>query len=469
MIEEDIQQEINKAINMIGQNKLSEAEIVCHEILSQEKNADAYHILSSIKIYKREFKDSIELVKKSISIDNTNAGYHTTLGCAYSASENYKDAISAFNDAIELNEKIAPVHFYQGEAFRKLKKYDDAIACFYKAINISQDYVAAYMLLGIVYQEKKQFDLAVETLKKCVDIMPEYPDARINLAMCYLLSGNYTEGWKEYEWRKKIYSQNYSGSKKEWSGQNLDDKKLLIIDEGSYSDLLQFIRLARELKKDGCKVIIQSDSFMRELLKKQTWIDSVVNLDDLPEHDYYLHVGSLPYSLDYNPNNTDSDFPYIQVNGDVNKKAITNKTNIGLIYKTDEKLKSYQEDSIPKEFFNDLFSNKHNVICLDTNIHEESLPSFFNSKIEYTNANELAVAIESLDVVITVNHYIAHLAGALNKKTYLLLPFVPNWRWEISHISTTPWYKSVRIFRQDIPDEWESVISKVKDELSNYE
>ena len=66
------------------------------------------------------------------------------------------------------------------------------------------------MLLGIVYQEKKQFDLAVETLKKCVDIMPEYPDAKINLAMCYLLSGNYTEGWKEYEWRKKIYSQNYS-------------------------------------------------------------------------------------------------------------------------------------------------------------------------------------------------------------------------------------------------------------------
>ena len=73
MIEEDIQQEINKAINMIGQNKLSEAEIVCHEILSQEKNADAYHILSSIKIYKREFKDSIELVKSQISIDNTNA------------------------------------------------------------------------------------------------------------------------------------------------------------------------------------------------------------------------------------------------------------------------------------------------------------------------------------------------------------------------------------------------------------
>lgn len=468
MTEEKIKQEINRAINMLSQNKLSEAEVICHQILTQESNADAYHILSSIKIYKREFEDSINLAKKSISLDDSNAGYFTTLGCAYSASNNYSDAIDAFNNAIKIDNKIAPVHFYQGEAYRKLKKYNDAISCFYSAINISEDYVAAHMLLGIVYQEKKQFELAIKSLEKCVEIMPDYPDAHLNLAMCYLLTGNYPSGWQEYEWRKKITSDIVNLNGDEWSGQNLDDKKLLILYEGSYPDLLQFITLARELKKDGCKLIIQSDKFFAPLLERQDWIDGVVIASNDCEYDYFIHVGSLPYLLNYDPNKNPYDTPYLIIDKKDYKFFSDEKNNIGLICQSDEKSKSHGDDSISLDYFKDTFNDKHNIILFDK-LENNKLPEFINHNYLYSDAADLAQIINSLDIVVTVNHFIAHLSGALNKTTYLLLPYVPNWRWEISHRNTTPWYKSVKIFRQDFPDDWKSVIIKLKEELDSNE
>ena len=123
---ENIKQELNKAINFLGQNKFTEAENTCLKIIESGDNADAYHILSSIKIYQQEFEESIKYVIKSIDIDNSNPGYHVTLGCAYSSMKDYKNSISAFENAIKLNDNVAQVHFYLGESLRKLKKYNES-------------------------------------------------------------------------------------------------------------------------------------------------------------------------------------------------------------------------------------------------------------------------------------------------------------------------------------------------------
>ena len=236
--DEIVQQEINKAINYLGQNKFSEAEQVCNKIITESDNADAFHVLASIKIYKQEFAQSVELVKKSLKINSSNPGYHVTLGCAYSAAKEYRESIKPFKDAIKLNDKIAQVHFYLGESYRKLKKYNDAISSFYKTLELSPDHIASYMLLGIVYQEKKQFDLAIKSFKTCIDIMPEYAEAHINLGLCYLLVGDYENGWGEYEWRRKLFKQNTDQLSKEWTGQNLEGKTLLILDESSNDNLI---------------------------------------------------------------------------------------------------------------------------------------------------------------------------------------------------------------------------------------
>ena len=131
-----IEQELNKAINFLGQNKFLDAEGICNKIIKEKDNADAYHILSSIKLYQQEFHESINLVNKSIEINNENPGYYVTLGCAFSASKDYVNSIAAFKKSINLNDKTAQVHFYLGESYRKLKKYNDSIASFYRSIEL---------------------------------------------------------------------------------------------------------------------------------------------------------------------------------------------------------------------------------------------------------------------------------------------------------------------------------------------
>jgi len=462
---EIVQQEINKAINYLGQNKFSEAEQVCNEIINESDNADAFHVLASIKIYKQEFSKSIELVKKSLKINSSNPGYHVTLGCAYSAAKEYQESIKPFKDAIKLNDKIAQVHFYLGESYRKLKKYNDAISSFYKTLELSPDHIASHMLLGLVYQEKKQFDLAIKSFKTCIDIMPEYSEAHINLGLCYLLVGDYKNGWHEYEWRRKLFKTKNKQLAKEWTGQSLEEKVLLILDESSNDNLIHFVRYARELKRDNCKILLQCNDEAETLFAQQSWIDDVISPDVFPEHDYYIHIGSLMNVLKINPNQVSQDYPYIDV--DSKKQAIINKDmlNIGLVLETDRNSNSHDDESIDLKYVEGLFASNHNVIALDKYVDGHNLIDIYNHKFDYSNLGELAEIIAKLDLVITVDHIVAHLSGALNIETFLMLPCVPNWRWEITHRNSTPWYKSVKIYRQDISGDWTSVIKRIKEGL----
>jgi Tfp pilus assembly protein PilF len=460
-----IHQELNKAINFLGQNKFTEAETICNDIINDHHNSDAYHILSSIRLYNQDFDESIKLVNESIKLNNKNPGYYVTLGCAYSASKEYTKSIEAFNSAINLNNKIAQVHFYLGESYRKLKKYNDAISSFYKTIELSPEHVAAYLLLGIVYQEKKQFDLSIKSFLKCIEIMPDYAEAHLNLGLCYLLIGDYKNGWREYEWRKKVIKQSVDGLTKEWTGQTLQNKKLLIVDEGSDANLINFIRFAKELAKDDCEITLQCSDSAMPLMSSQKWIHNTVTVNDIPEHDYYVHTGSIMKVLEANPNEIKQDFPYLEfINADIDF-SIENKLNIGVVLETDRNSNAHDEESIDVNLMEGVFTNKHNVVSLDTHTADDKESSIFQTQAKYSDLNELANIISNLDLVITVDHLVAHMAGALNIKAILLLSCVPNWRWELTHRNTSPWYKSVTIFRQEIPGDWNSVIKKVVRQL----
>ena len=456
-----VQQEINKAINFLGQNKFLEAENTCLKIIDLGDNADAYHILSSIKIYQQEFEDSIKYVKKSIAINDANPGYHVTLGCAYSAKKDYESSITAFKSAIKINNKIAQVHFYLGESYRKLKKYNDAISAFYNTTELSPDHVGAYLLLGVVYQEKKQFDLAIKAFQKCIEIMPDYAEAHLNLGLCYLLIGDYENGWREYEWRRKLIKESNDKLSKEWSGQNLENKTLLVLDEGADGNLIHFIRFIRELKKEGCKVIVQCSDEAMSLIKNQKWIDEAVTADEFPEHDFYIPIGSLMNVLKFNPNHHEQTFPYIEAHADKISKNDTDQLNIGLVFETDRNSNAHDDESIDPGLFENIFTEEHNVICLDNYVTNETLPDYCSKHVSYSNLQELSEVINKLDLIITVDHLVAHLAGALNIDTILMLPCVPNWRWDMNFRDTSIWYKSFRVIRQHTPGDWTLVMSKL--------
>ncbi len=461
-----VQQEINKAINFLGQNKFLEAENTCLKIIDSGDNADAYHILSSIKIYQQEFEDSIKYVKKSIAINDGNPGYHVTLGCAYSAKKDYESSVTAFKSAIKINNKIAQIHFYLGESYRKLKKYNDAISSFYNTTELSPDHVGAYLLLGVVYQEKKQFDLSIKSFQKCIEIMPDYAEAHLNLGLCYLLVGDYENGWREYEWRRKLTKESSDKLSKEWSGQNLENKTLLVLDEGSDGNLIHFIRFIRELKKESCEVIVQCSGEAQTLIDNQKWIDKTIAPDEVQEHDFYIPIGSLMNVLKYNPNHHEQTFPYIEADTDKIRKNNSDKLSIGLVFETDRNSNAHDDESIQPGLFENIFTEEHNVVCLDKYVTNKTLPDYCSEHISYSNLQELSQVISNMDLIITVDHLVAHLAGALNIDTILMLPCVPNWRWDINFRDTSVWYKSFKVIRQQTPGDWTLVMSKLSNHLS---
>ena len=139
--------------------------------------------------------------------------------------------------------------------------------------------------------------------------------------------------------------------------------------------------------------------------------------------------------------------------------------NIGVVFETNRESSAHDDESIDEEIISGIFNNSHNVICLDEKITKENLPTFCNESFKYTDLDELSRFVSDLDLVVTVDHLVAHLAGALNINTILMLPCVPNWRWEITHRNTSPWYKSVTILRQETPGDWGSVVKKVKEKI----
>ena len=156
---------------------------------------------------------------------------------------------------------------------------------------------------------------------------------------------------------------------------------------------------------------------------------------------------------------------YIETRKKQQEDIVKGKLNIGLVLETSRISNAHDDESIDTEIISNVFNVTHNIICLDEYIKKENLPSIFNKFFDYTNLDELSSLITNLDLVVTVDHIVAHTAGALNINTILMLPCVPNWRWEITHRHTTPWYKSVTIFRQETPGDWESVVKKVKEKI----
>jgi len=467
---EKIQNEnITKAINALSQNKFDEAEGLCQQVLKNSNNPDANHIIGCLRMREKKFDESIVYIKKAIKEKPDNLGFYASLGCAYSSVQNYPEAIVAFLSAIKIDPQASQVHFYLAEAYRQMEDFKKSLAHFKKCLEISKDHLGALLMSGIVQEELKHFNQAKELYLSCIDAYPDYITAHVNLGMCYLLTGEYEKGWKEYEWRLKFDSEHYKRKfdKPQWNGEALNGKKLLIICEQGFGDSIQFIRFSKFLSDEGAKIIISAPEELCSLLKDQQGVDEVYKFDDqLPEYDFYVYMLSIPRILEWKPKMSIQQFPYISVTKKTLDFIDPNKINIGLLTQTRKETGDERTRSIELKKLNGVFDKKkHNVISLD----------YFSGEIDQNIIDispniddfiDTANIIQNVDLVISVDTVIAHIAGAMNKKTLVMLPAVPGWRWDLNFTNTTPWYPSIKLFRQPTHNDWDTVIKEIKSEIN---
>ena len=447
-------EQITNAINAFSQKKYSKAEEICSQILSKNNNADANHIIGCIRMSQGNYKESILFIKKSLDINPNDIGALISLGCALSSKKDYRESIIAFKKVINLKADISQVHFYLGEAYRQIEKFNDALDSFKKCLSLTPDHIGCQLMIGIIYEELRKFDQAISFYKSCIETYPDYIEPHINLGMCLLLTGNYKEGWKEYEWRRKLPAEVYNlqFTSPEWTGQEVLNKRILIVAEQSIGETFQYIRFAKQLAVEGAEVILMSQPETLNILKHQDWIKEVIEYGDTTDYDYFVYLISIPKVLEWSPDMDTQVFPYLNIKNNTVAETVSTKKNVGVMINANSSLSNYKQISVPHDGLNLIFQKSgHNIIDLD----------------KFDNFDDLSGVIKNLDLVVSIESDLVHLAGALNIDTWIMLPIVPKHTWDLSYKDTSPWYPSIKLFRQEMTGDWSGVMKKIEDKLSD--
>ena len=445
--------EVIKAINAFSQNNFKEAEKICLELLSRDDDADANHIVGCIRMGQRKFDESISYINKSLAITPDSIGVLISLGCVLSSKKDYMESIKVFNKVIKLKSDLSQVYFYLGEAYRQTLQQEKALSSFKRCLEITPDHISCQLMVGITYENLKKFNQAIDFYKSCIDTYPDYIEPHINLGMCYLLTGNYLDGWDEYEWRLKLPVQVYEikFKKPRWVGQDLSGKTLIVVTEQSVGSILLFLRFVKQLALDGAKIIVMTQGELKQILESQKWISKVVGYDDeIPDCDFYTYLLSIPKVLEWQPKMDTQIHPYLDIDKENFSQTVSDKKNIGYLLHPDENLSSAVQSLIPEKYINDLLADERlNFINL----------------FEIKDIDVLAGIIQNLDLIICIESDLAYLAGSLNIPTYLILPPVPMHYWDLSYKDSTPWYPSLELFRQQKTDDWDDIINSIKERV----
>ncbi len=423
------------------------------------------------------FEKAINFYKAAIDVNNNFDEAYFNLGNIYKQQSNWEEAKYNFGKAIFLNENHYKALNNLGYVYHKQCDYEKAIEYYLKSININDEYYDARLNYGASLLEIGQIDSSIEQYELILEKQPDNSEAHFNLAMAMLLQGNYEKGFEEYEHRIK---DKIIDERKIWEGEELNGKTILVHDEQGIGDTVQFIRYLYFVKSADTKVIFRCRESLIPLFKNSSLVDQVISFKETVnfEYDYEIQILSLPNVLKITAENIPSFDKYFNVDKERNnywKERLNNssKLKIGFAWKGNPKHKYDYKRSMPVRNFEQLLSlNDFEFYSLQLDITEselEFLSQFENVNIlgnEIDNLKDTVALVNNLDFVLTVDTAFVHLAGALGKATFLLLSHIPDWRWLLNR-EDTPWYTSVKLFRQKSIGDWSSVFDEVQTQLAN--
>ncbi len=444
-------------------------------------NANAYYILGKIYQEKGQIEESIHCYKKVIKYDPLFALAYFNLGETLQDEGRLDEAVTFYRRVLELNPNCADACNNIGIILNEKGQYDEAIKCYQKALQLNPNFESPYNNLAIVFKNKGNLDEAIKHYQKALQLNPTHAVIHYGLSMTFLLNGNFQEGLKEYEWRWKTkdfiqYCRNFP--KPLWNGSEIKGLTILLQYEQGLGDTIQFIRYAPLIAQKGAKVIVDCQRELVSLIKNAEGIQRVIMQgEELPEFDVYCPLLSLPLIFNATLETIPSKVPYIMVESLLAQKwkdkiqYDNSCIKIGLVWAGKPEHKNDRNRSCPLDVFSPL-SELRDVSFYSLQKGEAAKqaenPPRGMKLIDYTEEisdfSDTAALIENLDLVLSVDTSVVHLAGALGKPVWTLLPFAPDWRWMLNR-DDSPWYPTIRLFRQPIPGDWNSVIEKVSEEI----
>jgi tetratricopeptide (TPR) repeat protein len=407
------------------------------------------------------------------SLHNELGALFQRLGRLDEARRSYCQALSIQPDAVAFLNNLATL-------LHEESRYGEALDYFDKALQLQPDSAELHFNIALSLQELGQHQTALENYGRATTLAPEFAGAHWNEALCRLQLGDFPEGWKKYEWRWK-----FDALKKPkpdfmqpvWlGGSSLKKKTILLYSEQGIGDAIQFYRYTTLLAAEGADVVMQVPASLTPLLMAQDNPCKIVSRQaPLPPFDCYCPLLSLGLAVGTTLDTIPGQAAYLRAPAASVARWQTilgtkTRPRIGLVWSGSALHANDRHRSIPLPSLARIMSPDLHFISLQKEVREadlaplQALPAIYNAGHELEDFADTAGLIANLDIVISVDTSVAHLAGALGKPTWVLLPFNPDWRWLLDR-KDSPWYPSARLFRQHRPGDWDSVLDEVADAL----
>ena len=413
---------------------------------------------------------AIKAYKAVLSVDPLHIGALTNLGVAHQEDKNFNDSLVMLFKAADLLPNDPLILTDLGVSLTKVNKTDEAIKKFTLALNEAPDYAKAWSNLGNAYQAQNKITEAWEAHQRAIDLEPNNPELHWNLAMTLLLAGEYEQGWVEYEWRRRRHPTPSSPKSAEWGGEPINGKSILLIGEQGAGDAIQFSRYAPILESEGARIVLQVHASLRKLFSTLGRNITVLRPSDpLPNCDFHAQLMSIPYKRKERFEDLAAPNSYLSVPSETyevlpNRKKGTKR--IGIAWYGNPDHDNDTNRSCPFGELAPLFElDKVEWVSLQKEPVQHKIAGMIDPSNQFYSFADTAAVISQLDLVVSVDTAVAHLAGALGSPVWIMLPYSPDWRW-LTRRSDSPWYPSARLYRQLSPGDWNSVITSIKSDLN---
>ena len=463
----------------------------------QSGDADSYSNLGVALQEQGSLEESIQAYQQAIQIQPNHPEAYNNLGVVLKEQGRLEESIQAYQKSIEIQPKSAEAYHNLGNVLREQGSLEESIEAYQQAIQIQPDYAEAYSNLGNVLREQGSLEESIEAYQQAIQIQPGSAETHNNLGLILLLLGDFHQGWKEYEWRLKcsnFSSENRNFPQPYWNGIHLNGKSVLIWAEQGIGDEIMFTSILPNLSQMTEKIISECDQRLTPLFQRsfpQIQFFSRAN----PPHprlldkniDYQMPIGGLGQWFRTNEKSfLSGQDSYLHA---CPKKVLQMKRKyqqladgkllVGISWKStgiNQRRASLKSTVLKDWTF--ILSGKNCFFMslqygdvkaeINTFTNQTEIPIYQDKEIDsFQSLDDFAAQVAALDLVISIDNSTVHVAGALGKPVWTLLPFTPDWRWMLNR-SDSPWYPSMTLFRQKEIGDWDGVFQQIKLELMQY-
>jgi tetratricopeptide (TPR) repeat protein len=439
-------------------------------------NAGAYFNRAIALGNLKRHAEAVESYGLAIAHKPDFAAAYNNRGISLGELQRHDEALESYDRALGLNPGYAEAHGNRGTALMELQRFPDAVQSYERALLLNPGYANAHYNLGNALRELHRHAEAVESYRRSIALKPDFADAHLNLANCLLALGDFETGWDEFEWRWRTEAK--AAEKRDYAqprwlgGQDLGGKTLLLHHEQGLGDTLQFCRYAKLAAARGAKVVLEVQPSLLPLLADLEGAAQVLPAGaPLPAFDYYCPLMSLPGAFRTDLSSVPAAIPYLRsdplrVALWAKKLGTRSRPRIGLVW-SGSRTRRHERRSIGLEEMLPLIGDWAEWISLQKEVRRIDAailgerPDLRHFGAELNDFADTAALVEAMDLVVTVDTSVAHVAGAMGKAVWVLLPFNPvGWNWMLTR-EDSPWYPTARLFRQPAHGDWASVIRRV--------